>query len=447
MKLYLLLLPIFLFAAPVALDNTFDSNGITTTVFSGTDTAKRVAIQADGKIIVAGQTSVTPNEFAIARYLSNGLLDTTFSGDGKQEIDLCSGADDNRFEAMALQSDGKIVLGGYCLINGSQDFILTRLQSDGSIDTTSFSPASNGMVRTDLDNQSGDHLVDIAIQNDGKIIAVGETLSGSNSRAAILRYESNGTLDSTFNGDGKLYVTLGDASLCSGRTGGAAQAVSIRDDGKIIIGVMVCVSSQWGVSTVAIDTNGTTDGAYNTAVLTKNDDLMLYDMTLDPNDKAILTGYRLGSTRQLFLQRYTTNGIPDTAFNSTGYTELVVEDTIYGGYYSTYGYALTTQSNGNILVAGSLATGSSTGNELLIARYKTDGSLDMSFNGSGYVMTDTDSSYPNIANDTAFDIALSRSQNAFFVVGEGTVNDYFLVAKYNNPLMGAQPAVLMYLLQ
>src|SRR5262249_43071817 len=119
------------------LDPTFSSDGRQTLDSGADDRAAAVAVQADGKIVVAGSFDGGASNFAVARYLTDGTLDTSFSGDGKAEVDFgaadfCTG--------LAIQNDGKIVLVGYTSANGSglnpNDFAVARLNADGSLDAT-----------------------------------------------------------------------------------------------------------------------------------------------------------------------------------------------------------------------------------------------------------------------------------------------------------------------
>src|SRR5919106_2509881 len=131
-------------APPGDLDPTFDGDGKVTTDFAADlDEARGVAIQEDGKIVAAGFAGA---EFGLARYNTDGALDTTFDGDGKVTTDF-AGSTDQAF-GVAIQGDGKIVAGG-CVscFTGTDDFALARYNTDGSLDTT-FS--GDGNVTTDF---------------------------------------------------------------------------------------------------------------------------------------------------------------------------------------------------------------------------------------------------------------------------------------------------------
>ncbi len=185
-----------------ALDETFnpafDVDGkVTTAILSGEDTAYAVAIQPDGKTVAAGVSHNGSNlDFALVRYNLDGSLDTTFDGDGKLTTAILSGHDVAR--AIAIQADGKIVVAGYSANGSNYDFALARYNADGSLGT-SFD--SDGKVTTAIFS-GDDHARAIAIQSDGKIVVAGDTYNGSDYDFALVRYNTDGSLDTSFDSDG-----------------------------------------------------------------------------------------------------------------------------------------------------------------------------------------------------------------------------------------------------
>jgi len=172
-----------------SLDTTFSGDGLVMFDFGGTDTARAVAIDANGKIVAAGFTATS---FALVRLNANGSPDTTFSGDGKVTTQV-----GDRAEAYSLliQSDGKIVIGGTIVVNNYGSFALARYNTDGSLDT-SFD--GDGIFSSDFGNQWTDYAYALAQQDDGKIIASGTV----NSDLAVVRFNADGSLDTTFHEDG-----------------------------------------------------------------------------------------------------------------------------------------------------------------------------------------------------------------------------------------------------
>jgi uncharacterized delta-60 repeat protein len=183
-----------------ALDTSFGGDGRVVTDFGNArrfDEARAVALQPDGRIVVVGVAS--PGGFldgAVARYLSNGALDTTFSGDGKATVDW-GVHQDEEIGSIALQSDNKIVIAGTALIDfgDEHDFALARLLPNGALDST-FGTA--GTVITSL--RPRDDAAAVAIQADDKIVVVGTvfTPAANNVNVGLTRYTKNGALDTSF---------------------------------------------------------------------------------------------------------------------------------------------------------------------------------------------------------------------------------------------------------
>jgi uncharacterized delta-60 repeat protein len=205
------------------LDTTFDTDGKVTTDFGGLgDVAYAVALQPDGKIVVAGTSSNdSNNDFALARFNSNGSLDTTFDTDGKVTTEI--GGPDDRGKDMTLQLDGKILVAGHAFNGISWDFALLRYNNDGSLDTTF---DSDGKVTTDFGN-SYDLGDAIALQPDGKIVMAGFSEIGDGD-FALARYNSDGSLDTTFDTDGKVTTDFGSQY-------DVGNAVTLQPDGKIVV--------------------------------------------------------------------------------------------------------------------------------------------------------------------------------------------------------------------
>ena len=202
-------------AAPGDLDPTFSGDGKQTTDFGfGDSSALATVRQPDGKIVAVGALS-SNSGFALARYNPNGSLDTSFSGDGRQVIPYFDSAN-----GVALQGDGKIVAVGRTF----GDFALARYNPNGTLDT-SFS--GDGMQTTDFGGIGGfDQGNGVAIQGDGKIVAVGVAAVPDGDDFALARYNSDGTLDTSFSGDGKQTTDFGGSDEANG--------VALQADGKIV---------------------------------------------------------------------------------------------------------------------------------------------------------------------------------------------------------------------
>jgi uncharacterized delta-60 repeat protein len=206
-----------------ALDASFGSGGTVRTVFGGTyssSAASSVAIQQDGKIVVAGGAYVygvsADSEFALARYNTDGTLDSSFGVGGKVMMNLNH---DDYAEGLAIQPDGKIVAVGGSGAGNDSDFSIARVNPDGSLDGGF---GAGGIVTTPF--AGNDYADAVLIQRDGRIVAAG---SSNGTGFALARYNSDGSLDGSFDGDGK--VELQD-QLARGASGIAAQP-----DGKFVV--------------------------------------------------------------------------------------------------------------------------------------------------------------------------------------------------------------------
>ena len=206
------------------LDSSFSNDGKQNTDLgiNYDDWGYSAAIQADGKILVAGYSAIGSNsDFALVRYNTDGSLDASFNGDGIQTTAIGSGDDEG--SSVAIQADGKIVVAGRSFTGSNYDFAIVRYNSDGSLDN-SFS--GDGKQTTAI-GSGRDQGSSVAIQADGKIVVAGYSYNGTNFDFALVRYNSDGSLDISFNGDGKQTTPIGSDDICS--------SVAIQADGKIVL--------------------------------------------------------------------------------------------------------------------------------------------------------------------------------------------------------------------
>lgn len=273
-----------------SLDSGFGSGGkvITAVAPDYHDFARCVALQSDGKILVAG-TAYT--EFALARYNADGTLDTTFGGgDGKVITPVGSGND--VANSIIIQSDGKIVLAGNA--NDGSLIVLTRYDTDGALDA---SFGTGGFVITDI-GTTHNEAQSAAIQSDGKIVVAGFSNSGADYDFALARYNSDGSLDTTFDSDGKVTTAIGTGH-------DFAYSVAIQSDGKII--AAGATSGDFAVARYnangSLDTSFDTDGIITTSIGASGD--TGYSVALDAAGKIIVAGSTYnGSDYDFALVRY-----------------------------------------------------------------------------------------------------------------------------------------------
>jgi uncharacterized delta-60 repeat protein len=205
------------------LDDSFGLDGMVTTDFGGgEDSAVAVVVQGDGKIVVAGssRSAGVPSQFALARYNPDGRLDVKFGEEGRV-LTAVQGAV-AQAAAVALQEDGKIVVGGATDVGPASDFAIARYLRGGAIDP---SFGEGGLVRTSV-TPGDDRVVDLLVQGEGKIVAAGVSGAGSTNRVTLARYNVRGALDPSFGVSG---VTRGRPLLhLFGFSGSVAEDASGR---------------------------------------------------------------------------------------------------------------------------------------------------------------------------------------------------------------------------
>lgn len=395
------------------LDLSFDADGIVTTpIGTANDFGNTVVIQSDGKIVMAGNSG---NNLALARYNTNGSLDNTFGTGGTVTTNLgCANASGSSF---AIQSDGKIVVGGYCGIFPNYDFALTRYNMNGTLDNTF---GNSGIVITPI-LSAGDQGMAVAIQNDGKILLGGSTDNGSNGDLALARYNTNGSLDVTFDTDGIVTTATGKAN-------DIIRAVAIQSDGRIVVAGYSYTSKSYSYDFIiarynsngSLDNTFGTGGILTTAIIHNTNDYA-ESIAIQTDGKIIVGGYSF--TGLLLLARYNTNGTLDITFGSGGTLSIA-----FGCAYQN-DYSVALQSDGKILLGG-YSNLNNANADFALARFNSNGTLDNTFGVSGIVTTP-------IGNgaDIATSLAI-QSDGKIVLAGRthnGTNYDFALV-RYNNTI-------------
>ena len=368
------MLPPAAFAQAGTLDTTFSGDGRALTDFSPRDDfAAAIAIQADGKIVVAATSASDGRNprFALVRYNVDGTLDTTFGGDGRVTTDFTPRED--AAWGVAIQADGKIVAAGDAgLGRGNSRFAVARYNTNGTLDTTF---GGDGKVTTEFTGKD-DPVAGLAIQADGKIIVSGAAaLNGSNPRIALARYGVDGTLDTAFGGDGRVTTDV---------VAGAfefANAVAVQADGKIIAGGLAFHQATWLDFAVvrytddgSLDPTFSGDGKVRTNFTSQHDSVQ--NLAIQPDGKIVAAGIAgdSGPNARFALARYSADGTLDPSFSGDG--------TLMTDFTSGYdgGLDVGLQSDGKIVVAGKAA---GRGGRFALTRYATDGTLDSTFSGDG----------------------------------------------------------------
>jgi len=288
-------------AAPGDLDTSFGSGTgkVITAIGQDGDVARAIALQPDGKIVVAGgcvNSSGSDNDFCLARYLPSGALDASFNTTGKVITAIGSG-DDNAY-ALALQLDGKIVAAGACWNGANNDFCLARYLPSGALDT-SFN--TTGTVISPIVSRNNIATA-LALQPDGKIVASGSCWNGSGNDFCLARYLPSGALDTSFNTTGTVI-----SPIASGNN--TAAALTLQPDGKIVAAGSCWNGSDNDFCLARYLPSGALDPSFNGAgkVITAigSDSDSAFSLALQPDGKIVAAGQCYnGGKNELCLARY-----------------------------------------------------------------------------------------------------------------------------------------------
>ena len=344
------------------LDTTFSGDGIVPSPFAvgAFDQVKAIALQPDGKIIAAGSVD---SSFAVVRFNPDGSLDTTFDNDGIVTTSIFSSG---ALGAVKLQPDGKIVAAGYVLNSSNQDFFtVIRYNANGSVDA---SFGASGVVMADFGVI--DFFEDLTIQPDGKILAMGTgNISSSTPSVAMMRLNSNGSFDNSFDGDGRV------ASLVPNLE--EAYSIDLQADGRIVVGGKI--NAAFGV--VRYNSNGSLDTTFDgdgVAIADFGIDSGARDIRVTANGKLVGVGNSFtsgGGGYDFAVARFNSNGTLDQSFGSGG----TVTTPVSGG--EEYLGRMVIQADGRVVGVGvSGVTGSQ---KATLARYFGDSRKRSDFDGDG----------------------------------------------------------------
>lgn len=402
----LLGLPASVQAAPGDLDPSFGTGGRVTTDLGGrSDFAVAVALQSDGKIVAAGNSSavgVFSVDFALSRYNPDGSLDSTFGSGGTVLSDFGSTLD--AASDVLVQPGGKIVAVGL----SAGDFAVVRYNADGSLDPTF---GTGGLVKTDFG--SFDQANAVARQLDGKLVVAGGTSGGS----ALARYNTDGSLDTSFGVGGKVVAPFPSF----------VNDLAITADAKILAagssGFFPFGSSDFALARYQSDgTPDTSFGSGGTVVTDFGGSENAFAIALSSDGRIVAAGgtKTSPSAGDFALARYNSDGSADLTFGSGGKTS-----TDFSSGSDDTALGVVVHPDGGVTATG--GTGTAAGASFALARYTSTGILDLSFGTSGRVTTTFGHS-----TNTAFDIVAQPDGK---VVAAGATSDSgsggdFALARY-----------------
>jgi uncharacterized delta-60 repeat protein len=348
-----------------ALDPTFNGNGEVTSNFGNSDNAVSVALDTAGKIVVGGYYTDPSNNshFEIARYTTNGSLDSTFNGSGVTGTNF--GNNQEYLSAIALQSNGEIIAGGNSWGGESySELAFARFNANGSIDN---SFGINGQTLDPMGSNDYDYLYFLTIGANGEIFSGGYTLSDNIGYFTLLRLDPNGSIDSSFASAGNLLYFYPGNSI--GYLG-----AMVQNDGKIVVNGNTYAG---GFSTAyflaRFNPDGTSDHTYGTnGMATTNGNAAV----MQTDQKVVEVNYSIVDSTGavgVVMSRYKVDGSPDPTYGTNG----VVQD--FPGVLANS--ALAIQPDNKVVVAGYVAN--DIGESMALIRYNIDGTPDATFGTGG----------------------------------------------------------------
>jgi uncharacterized delta-60 repeat protein len=401
--------------APGDLDPSFSNDGIVTTAVGNfNEQIYDMAITSDNKIVAAGQTwNGSNNDIIVIRYNTDGTLDNSFSSDGIAITPV--GTSNDYSEGVALQSDGKIVVSGYFYEGSNLKIVVLRYNTNGTLDATF---DGDGKRIVDLSTQE-DMARDIQIQNDGKIVICGKAWNGSNYDALLARFNTNGSFDLSFNSTGYKLIQASD-------THDYVFQLEIQPDGKIV-SAGYTVNDLVEVLIIRVNPNGTLDNSFGggdgislSTTSPSGFGGSVFSVELQNDGKIVLAGgQEVGPsafTARMFVARYDSDGSFDESFANNGVFDIfiaTIEDKVSESISD-----ITIQSDGKIVASASSYYGA-TPAFFLVLRITSAGTLDNTFGGGdGYVFTD-------IRNDNQEDVqtSIEIDNTGKIIVGGYSINN------------------------
>lgn len=376
------------------LDRSFGSDGVVVirSAVRGL-VANALALQPDGKIVIAGMTSdlsTASIQLAIARYNPDGSPDTDFSTAGVVTTPV--GAAGAQASAVALQPDGRILIVGNAFSHGAADdeFLIARYLADGTPDTRF---GTDGITTTHV-GAAGSAAQAVALQPDGRIVVVGTAFSNgaTDDDFALTRYTPNGSLDHGFGASGIVTTDFGSGEGATNASLDRAGAVGLQSDGKIVVAGVTRGQHQ-SFAVARYDPDGSLDSGFGAGgkALISAIEPHVYALIVYPSGDLVVagsTGSVGGKTAPFALIRLHADGQPDERFGSGGLVSTSLEGSRSGVR------AVVAQADGKLLTGGAKFGAPSAQGDAVrtsgfaVARYNADGSVDDGFGNGGKALTD-----------------------------------------------------------
>ena len=359
------------------IDTIFGNNGYVATPIGSLANATAIKIISNDQPVIAGLGQVSSGTaFALARYNWNGTLDTTFNDNGIVTQFIGSGA---CAYGITVDSSNRYVVAGTSIINNAPIITVVRYNTNGTLDT---SFGNNGVAIKRIFGNAGAY--DVALQNSGKIIAAGYTVNSGTREFGLVRFNTDGAVDTTFGNSGTITTAIGSDSC--------AYAMTVQPNNYIIAAGV----SNAKFALARYMTNGSLDTTFGSGgIVTNSVGLIaqINDVALQNDGKIVAVGF---SDTSIALARYTTNGTLDSTFGLNGIVTTAVDSTAIGS-------SVVIQRNGQIVVAGSSNNGT------IVLRYNANGSLDNTFGNNGLINFPNNYDAPDIFG--IIDVNIADSAN------------------------------------
>jgi uncharacterized delta-60 repeat protein len=391
-----------------SLDSAFGLNGkVISALTPDMDIVGGITLQADGKILVAGGTRILSEyQMFVARFDTNGSPDTAFGINGFVITDI--GTNSEFAYSVVVQPDSHIVIGGNAY-GADPDFALVRYNPDGSFDTTF---GSGGIAVTPIGN-TGENIYSIALQPDGKIVAAGSAYVGNFSAFALARYNTDGTFDTAFANNGKVIFPVG-ASYAE------PLSLLIEPNGKLIATGYSYNGSDYEFTLMRLNADGTADQSFGIAgfVFTNFSSLtdLAFSAALDHNNRVVVCG---NANSDYALARYLLCG---TTTSTTSITSCGSVTSPSGNYtWTTSGTYMDTLVNTN--GCDSVLTVNVVINTVDISVAVANATLTSNAPGAAYQWVDCNNNYAPIAGETSQSFTALVSGSYALIITESSCTD------------------------
>ena len=384
-----------------SLDTSFNSVGYSAPFGNNTSLnfINQIIVKPDNKIVVIGNLYTNKYFLYLAQYNSNGSLDVSFGSGGRRIIDLGTGIFGYSVENALFTSQGELLISGNSFNAQDGDFSIIRCTSSGDLDTTF---GTNGIIT--IDGMGNDLNGKIAVRTDGKILLSGNSninpAIGTQRQHAIFLFNSNGSLDTTFGTNGKIFTNL------NANNSQIISSLNLVENDKIIIAgqlynsltnqldFFIAKYNSAGILDTSFGIDGKSSLNFDEFFQSQKSDDFIESLSIQVDGKIVVAGYSrenlLGSNNQFALARLNPEGTVDSTFGQNGKIVMPISG------FSDVIYDVKTQNDGKIIVAG-MSKINATDRSYIVARYTPDSTLSTIQNY--YTVTKDLEIFPNPVRD------------------------------------------------